>query len=65
MNSNGDRSHKPMKAVCVCGNPIRRHSYKGWYHPDGQGKGHRDHSPQPRPDVDPAKACCAALEADR
>lgn len=37
------------KSTCiVCGEMIRLHSYKGWYHPDGKGKGKRDHSPKPK-----------------
>jgi hypothetical protein len=40
--------NKPKTSICVyCGEKIRLHSYKGWYHPDGKGKGHRNHSPRP------------------
>jgi len=36
------------KSICVhCGELIRKHSYKGWYHPDGKGQGRRDHRPEP------------------
>ena len=42
----GDKP-KTLGICAVCGEPIRLHSYKGWYHPDGKGKGGRNHSPTP------------------
>ena len=41
--------NKPKnKAICRnCGQLLRLHSYKGWYHQDGKGKGFRDHRPEP------------------
>jgi len=35
----------------VCGGLLRKHSYKGWYHPDGKGKGGRDHPPKPKMEI--------------
>jgi hypothetical protein len=46
-----EKKKKQISICRFCLEPIRFHSYKGWYHQDGKGKGHRDHPPMPIPSV--------------